>query len=249
MIEFMSDVLNGVCNVPDGVEETIRDRVPVQSEDPFLAYARREFSYLPQTTDAYDLALRDAVMEILEVLSRQGHSGLSIGPVLAMLRRLALFQPLSPLTLRMEEFGEPYGPDGKRQNMRRSSVFMDADGRVFDVDAYTCMPVARKLYGSDEIVPFDKKICWSGHPFLMLDGYPTGTEIRRCYIKAAASATGYCPPDKIVLPCLEVEPKPDWWEFYVDIESPEYQKLLELYDVDVIYSTEPPTLMGQCVKW
>lgn len=247
MIGFMCDVLNGACADPDGIEDIMCDRVRVPSEDPLLAYARREFSYLPQT-DAYDLALRDAVMEVLEVISRQGHSGASIGPVLAMLRRLALFQPLSPLTLRMEEFGAPYDMDGTRQNMRRSSIFMDKDGRVYDIDAYSCMPVARKEFGSDLIVPNDKKICWSSHPFLMLDGYPTGTEIKRCCIKTPGPS-GYSPADKVILPCLEVEPQKDWWEFYVDIESPEYQKLLELYDVEVVYSTNPPTLMGQCVKW
>lgn len=243
----MSDELNVMCNDPDGVECAMRDRVPVRSEDPYLVYARQEFSYLPQT-DVYDIALRDAVMEILEVISRQGHSGSSIHFVLRLLHRLALFQPLSPLTLREEEFGDPYDSDGTRQNVRRSSIFMDKDGRVYDIDAYSCMPVACKEFGSDSIVPNDKKIYWSSHPFLMMDGYPTGTAIKRCCIKTQGPS-GYSPADKIILPCLEVEPEKDWWEFYVNVESPEYQKLLELYDVEVVYSTDPPTLMDQCVKW
>ena len=79
--------------------------------------------------------LAENVLELLEVLEVQGHSGMSIGYVLTLFKRVALFKPLSPLTGEESEWKEC--GDGTFQNKRCGEVFKGKDGRAFNIHAVT----------------------------------------------------------------------------------------------------------------
>jgi hypothetical protein len=84
------------------------------------------------------------VLELLTVLTSQGHSGFSAPHILACFNRLAKFEPLTPLTGEDDEWeyvGE--GEDSLYQNKRDSSVFKDGDGDAYWIDAN----VFRNQYG------------------------------------------------------------------------------------------------------
>ena len=72
------------------------------------------------------------LLELLEVLSAQGHSGHSAPYVVNMFKKLALFEPLCPLTGDDNEWAEV--SEGVWQNKRCSHVFKEADGRAYDID-------------------------------------------------------------------------------------------------------------------
>lgn len=78
--------------------------------------------------------IADGTIELLSVLSHQGHSGGSIGFAVNFLRAMALFEPWGPLTGEESEWGEPFDPKGTRQNRRCSHVFKNADGTAYDID-------------------------------------------------------------------------------------------------------------------
>lgn len=92
------------------------------------------------------------VLELLEVFSKQGHTGMSASYVLDVFARLVNHKPLTPLTGENDEWYEPYtnDPEKLQQNKRYSAVFRknfdnstayNIDGRVFiDTDGYpyTC---------------------------------------------------------------------------------------------------------------
>lgn len=101
--------------------------------------------------DIQELVKQD-VLELLEVFSKQGHSGMSASYVLGVFMRLANHKPLTPLTGEDDEWWEPNqnDPEKLQQNKRYSAVFRknfdnstayNIDGRVFiDSDGYpyTC---------------------------------------------------------------------------------------------------------------
>ncbi len=121
-----------------------------------LEYARREFAILNAMSEGpddkeddpevaliaehWDKAVEEAVLELLEVFSAQGHSGFSAGTVAHYFSELAMFSPLSPLTGEDSEWNDiSEFEDGRSvwQNRRCSHVFKDetgaydSNGRVF----------------------------------------------------------------------------------------------------------------------
>jgi hypothetical protein len=75
------------------------------------------------------------LFELLEVFDNQGHSGSSAPYCANMFKKLALFEPLGPLTGDDDEWALlDYEDDIKYQNKRASHVFKDADGRAYDIN-------------------------------------------------------------------------------------------------------------------
>lgn len=76
-----------------------------------------------------------AVMELIEVFGKQGHSGNSAPLVISIFKELANFKPINPLTNADTEWGEDLG-DNTFQNKRFGSVFKKGkDGKPYYLDA------------------------------------------------------------------------------------------------------------------
>ena len=124
----------------------------------FIDYAKRELERaFPDKSDLLQQSAIKDVLELLNTLSKQGHSNLSASYVLRLFNRLAQWKPIKPLTGEDDEWGEAYGEDNTQQNKRYSAVFRknhdnstayDIGGRVFIDEnglSYTnrdsCVPV------------------------------------------------------------------------------------------------------------
>lgn len=99
-------------------------------------YAKRELKAagLFDEDSDYGGMLGDAVLELVEVHSKQGHSGCSNSMAISIFSKVANFQPLSPLT-----FNEGEWNDVGRcfQNNRNSAVFKDGkEGKPIYNDAF-----------------------------------------------------------------------------------------------------------------
>lgn len=97
--------------------------------------------------EEYNDLAAEAILDLIELFSSQGHSGFSAPYVAGMFHRLAMFKPASPLTGEDDEWKELR--DGSFQNKRYSAVFKDGkdgtayniEGKVFTDDGkiwYTC---------------------------------------------------------------------------------------------------------------
>ena len=100
-----------------------------------IEYAKSELSRIPKDKDGMQELMNKDILEVIRIFSEQGHSGFSASYALSILDRLLRFKPISPLTGDDNEWGNPYGEDGTRQNKRCSSVFKNADGSCHDIDA------------------------------------------------------------------------------------------------------------------
>jgi len=80
----------------------------------------------------YGGAIGEAVMELMEVFAKQGHSGGSAPIVASLFHKLANYKPLGPITGKDEEWGDISDLAGEPwyQNKRESGLFKHKDGKI-----------------------------------------------------------------------------------------------------------------------
>ena len=118
-----------------------------------IEYAKQELERagLFDKDSDYDGMLGEDVMELIEVFSKQGHSGFSAARVVEIFGRLALYQPLLPLTGEDDEWEEV--GDGTFQNKRCSRVFKE-NGQAYDINGKVFVPPNGSAYvGKGSHVP------------------------------------------------------------------------------------------------
>lgn len=99
----------------------------------YREHAEQEFAALGwnSTEEGPDKWMRENVLELLEVFSKQGHSGSSAPYAIGLFEKLARFEPLGPITGADEEWCEVN--EGLFQNRRCSRVFKE-NGNAYDID-------------------------------------------------------------------------------------------------------------------
>jgi hypothetical protein len=107
-----------------------------------LGHAEKELRLIGMFGEDSDYGglVGNAVMELMETFSNQGHSGYSAGIVSSLFSKLAKYEPLSPLTGEDDEWDDvsSLGDIGEKlyQNNRNSAVFKDGkDGQAYIIDA------------------------------------------------------------------------------------------------------------------
>ena len=86
--------------------------------------------------DEMQQAICEHVLKLLEVFADEGHSGSSAPYAIDLFKKLAMFEPIVPLTGEDWEWTEV--TSGGFQNKRCSRVFKQADrfnGQAYDIDA------------------------------------------------------------------------------------------------------------------
>lgn len=118
----------------------IKDRFAKKKESNLVRHAKREFlaiGYIPldQTQeDGPNKWIQEAVLELITVFAKQGHSGFSAPYAINTFQKLAMFEPLIPLTGEASEWNEV--SEGIFQNNRCSHVFKDKNrfnGQAYDI--------------------------------------------------------------------------------------------------------------------
>lgn len=170
--------------------------------------------------DFYEGATGKAVIELIEVFAKQGHSGMSAPIVADLFKRLANYEPLQPITGRDEEWGNVRDLGDSMpwyQNKRCSALFKDGeDGKPYYIDA---------------IIKRDQKgICWSGMAWLSEEDYKTGDRSKmvgkRGYIKSFPFT-----PKTFYIDVKDVEVAPDDWESFV-VDPTQLEEVWQYYDKD-----------------
>ncbi len=76
------------------------------------------------------------VLKLIDMFADEGHSGSSAPYAIALFKRIAMFEPVSPLTGEDWEWTDvgSYGSGIQWQNKRMGSVFKDGDGKPYWMD-------------------------------------------------------------------------------------------------------------------
>jgi len=84
--------------------------------------------------DFYGGMTGNAVLELIEVFEKQGHSGMSAQMVVSLFKELASFKPINPIKCTDDEWVEV--GENQFQNKRLSAVFKEGkDGKPYYLDA------------------------------------------------------------------------------------------------------------------
>lgn len=167
--------------------------------------------------DFYGGMTGKAVIELIELFSKQGHSGMSASIIVDIFSRLAKYEPLTSITGKDEEWGEVSIGDSKPwyQNKRCSALFKDGkDGKPYYIDA---------------IIKRDQKgLCWSGMAWLSEEDYKTGDRSKmvgkRGYIKSFPFT-----PKTFYIDVKDVEVAKDDWESFV-VNPSQLDEAFNYYD-------------------
>jgi len=171
--------------------------------------------------DFYEGATGKAVMELIELFSKQGHSGMSAPIVADLFKRLANYEPLQPITGKDEEWVEvsKHTDTGKEwyQNKRCSALFKDGkDGKPYYIEAV----IKRDQTG----------ITWSGRAWLNEEDWLNGDRNlmvdKRGYVKSFPFT-----PKTFYIDVRDVEVSKDDWESFV-VDPSQLDEVWEYYDKD-----------------
>lgn len=117
-----------------------RAAMALNEDGNMIAHAKRELAAVGydsnQKAEDPDKWIQQNLLDLLRVMSMQGHSGFSASYLVTSFAELARFQPLGPLTGADSEWNEV--GDGVWQNKRCSHVFRQADrfdGQAYDINA------------------------------------------------------------------------------------------------------------------
>ena len=167
----------------------------------------------------YGGMIGEAVIELIEVFSKQGHSGASAPIVINLFKKLVKFEPLEAITGKDEEWalvGTKENGSPWYQNKRCSALFKEGqEGRAYYLDAI----VKRDQNGN----------YWSGFAWLNEEDFQTGDRTKmigkRGYIKSFPFI-----PKTFYIDVKEVEISKDDWESFVTNPA-QLEEIREYYDL------------------
>ena len=167
----------------------------------------------------YGGMIGEAVMELMEVFAKQGHSGYSAPRVASIFQKLANYETLLPITGKDEEWGDVRDlGNGKPwyQNKRCSAIFKDGeDGEAYYINAI----VKRDQNG----------VCWSGRCWVNEEDYKTGDQSKmvrsRGYIKSFPFT-----PKTFYIDVKDVEIEKDDWESFM-VDPSQLDEIKEYYNL------------------
>lgn len=161
--------------------------------------------------DFYGGMTGKAVMELIEVFSKQGHSGMSAPIVVDLFSKLANYEQLGGLTGKDEEWNElNYGDNLAYQNKRNSAVFKQSNGTVTYNDAI----VKRCENGT----------YWTGPLYLTRDDAVNNINS----IKVAVKGFPFI-PKTFYIDVIEEEIKKDDWVMWVK-DPKQLEEVFEYYE-------------------
>ena len=164
----------------------------------------------------YNGAIGEAVMELIEVFAKQGHSGMSAPYVAEIFHKLANYKPLIGITGKDEEWGDASYDDKEwYQNKRCSALFKNGKNE--------------KPYYIDAIVKRDQNgACWTGKCWLNEEDYKSGDRTKmissRGYVKSFPFT-----PKTFYIDVKDVEVAKDDWESFV-VDPSQLNEVWDYYD-------------------
>ena len=199
------------CMEPVSVETNDNPETEWKPEDSnLLKHAKRELQFagydLNQEEEDPNKWMVGDVLELLTVFAKQGHSGFSAPYCIKYFKKLAKFEPLTPLQGTDDEWNSLTSLDETFQNVRCSKIFKSKNGVSYTIDGYVFWH-------------------WSERPLYEYEvGYPGTTRYKSCFksnMSRKLIKFPYIPekPEYIEVDSFEVnketeerEPGSGWWK-------------------------------------
>lgn len=173
----------------------------------------------------------EQVMEAVAVFTSHGNSGASAPWEINLVQKLCSWDIISPLRFTDDEWHQ-ISEDGTCQNIRKSDVFKESNGRIHYNGAFTKCAIRRYSYATKEWTDNKNPLCWSGGLFEHSNGILTGRYFSRCLLYLHDVDKGWMPKETKIIDCVEVEIAPDNWIMAIQDDSIDLLTLSCSYVVD-----------------
>lgn len=191
-----------------------------------ISHAKKELlklGYKPidECDDNPDKWVQENVLELLEVFSKQGHSGSSAPYVINLFKKLALYEPVAPIMCTDDEWNEV--GSNMYQNNRCSAVFKDGkDGKPYYIDAIIWKNQNGVTYTGSSFNSKKERI--TSRQYIKIPFTPKSFYIDRIdYEIAPDDWESYIKDDK------QLE---EVWKYYEHQETPSYLRLKKLKQIN-----------------
>mgnify|MGYP001046904634 CR=1 FL=1 len=170
------------------------------------------------------------ILEAVAVFASHNNSNNSAPWEISLDRKSGNWDIISPLTFKDDEWIQ-ISEDGSCQNKRKSSIFRDSDGFIYDINAFSNKPISTYRFDTKIWEKNDSDITWHDGLFEYKDNVLTGRYFSICNIWNHEIDKNYMPKSKRVIPCVEVEISPDNWIMAVSADSTELLLLSIDYNI------------------
>ena len=180
--------------------------------------------------DGPNYCMYQQVLETLAVLSSHNNSDISDHFEINLVQKLYNFDIISPLRFTDDEWVR-INTNGICQNIRKSDVFKEPNGKIYYNGAFTTRPTGTYSFTTKQWTENKNPIGWNGGLFEHKDNVLTGAYFRTCYLYKKDIENGWMPKEPTLINCVEVEVSPYNWFMAVQGNEPTLCDLFYNYNI------------------
>lgn len=144
------------------------------------------------------------VLETLAVFSSHDNSSISANFEINLVQKLCNFDVISPLLFTDDEWVQIH-TNGTCQNIRKSNVFKESNGKIHYNGAFTIRPTGTYSFTTKQWTENKNPIYLNGGLFEHKDNVLTGAYFKICLLYKKDVEKGWMPKKPIIINCVEVE--------------------------------------------
>lgn len=198
-------------------------------DNEILQYAHNELTIYGYNKDS---KYYNDIIEVIAAISKNNNINSSIKHNISVINKLCNKVPITPLTLKEDEFEQSISSKILYINKRYNKIYKYLNKICF-TNAYSISPQYILSTKTKKLLPFSTDLSWKSDVFETKQGILTGRYFNTCYIKECQIKSGYYIPfNTIKLKGVKVEIKEFIYIMAIDCENDDLIRLSNLYDID-----------------
>lgn len=189
-------------------------------DNEILQYAHNELTIYGYNKDS---KYYNDIIEVIAAISKNNNINLSIKHNISVINKLCDKVPITPLTLKEDEFEQSISSKTLYINKRYNKIYK-CFNKMFVTNAYSISPLCILSVKNKQVIPYSTDLSWRSDVFETKDGVLTGKYFNICYLQQRDIINGWTPKPTRNIDCVEIEIAPDNWIMAVDTN-----------DIDLIY--------------
>lgn len=196
-------------------------------DNEILQYAHNELTIYGYNKDS---KYYNDIIEVIAAISKNNNINSSIKHNISIINKLCDKVPITPLTLKEDEFEQSISSKILYINKRYNKIYKYLN-KMFVTNAYSISPQYILSTKTKKLLPFSTDLSWKSDVFETKQGILTGRYFNTCYLQRHHIINGWTPKPTINIDCVEIEIAPDNWIMAVDTNDLDLTYLSLSYDI------------------
>lgn len=190
------------------------------ADNEILQYAHNELTIAGHNKNS---KYYNDIIEVIIDINKNNNINSSIKHNISVINKLCDKVPITPLTLKEDEFEQSISSKILYINKRYNKIYKYLN-KMFVTNAYSISPQYILSIKTKKLLPFSTDLSWKNDVFETKDGVLTGRYFNTCCLRQRDIINGWIPKPTRNIDCVEIEIAPDNWITAVDTS-----------DIDLIY--------------